>query len=207
VDGRQLFAGIPPGSESLWPKWVTGTDEDWAWGERAAMGNLRLTYGVSSDRPFNPHDYDLAKELDNLQRLAPVLNATDPDISAFAEAGGKLFYYHGLADPLILEGRVRQYYAQAVAATGEDKLQQSARFVMVPGHGHCWEKPGQVADDFNPVEVIDRWVESGEAPDYIVAELVNASSGAQRSRKLCPYPQQAQFQGGDSDKAENYRCK
>jgi pimeloyl-ACP methyl ester carboxylesterase len=207
VDGRQLFAGIPPGSESLWPKWVTGTDEDWAWGERAAMGNLRLTYGVSSDRPFNPHDYDLAKELDNLQRLAPVLNATDPDISAFAEAGGKLFYYHGLADPLILEGRVRQYYADAVAATGEDRLQQSARFVMVPGHGHCWEKPGQVADDFNPVAVIDRWVESGEAPDYIVAELVGASSGAQRSRKLCPYPQQAQFQGGDADKAENFRCK
>lgn len=207
VNGKQLFPGVPPGSESLWSHWLVGTDEDRAWGERASEGNLRLTYGIPSDQPFNPHDYDLAEELENLQRYAPTLNATDPNLSGLAVAGGKLFYYHGLADPLILEGRARQYHAEAVAFMGKEKLDDIARFVMVPGHGHCWEKPGQVADDFNPLVVIDQWVETGKAPDYVIAEQHIDSAGTERSRKLCPYPQVAEFQGGDSDKAENFRCK
>ena len=204
VNGEQLFPGIPPGSESLWARWVVGED---AWGSRASEGNLRLTYGIPSDQPFNPHAYDLARELENLQRYAPVLNATDPDLSGLSEAGGKLFYYHGLADPLILAGRVYEYYSEAVAVMGEENLGQVARFFMVPGHGHCWEKPGQVADDFNPLVVIDRWVESGKAPDSVVARLKSESADIERSRKLCPYPQVAEFQGGDSDKARNYSCR
>lgn len=204
INGEQVFAGVPPGSESLWSFWLVGKE---AWGARASMGNLRLTYGIPTDQPFNPHDYDLAQEMENLQRYAPVLNATDPDLSGLAEQGGKLFYYHGLADPLILEGRVREYHAESVAVMGEEKLSQTARFFMVPGQGHCWEKPGQVADDFNPLVIIDRWVETGEAPDYVIAELVDDSSTIERTRKLCPYPQVAEFQDGDSDKAENFSCK
>ncbi len=203
--GKQLFPGIPPGSESLWSRWVVGTDEERAWGERAAEGNLRLTYGIPSDHPFNPHDYVLAEELENLQKYAPVLNATDPDLAGLAKAGGKLFYYHGLADPLILQGRVRQYYADAIAVNGREMLDSVARFVMVPGQGHCWEKPGQVADDFDPLVVIDRWVESGQAPDYIVARFVG--EGAPHNRKLCPYPQVAVIKGDDVQKAENYQCE
>ncbi len=206
VDGKQLFPGIPPGSEKLWPQWVVGSDEQPAWGTRASEGNLRLTYEIPTDRPFNPLAYNLADERDNLQRLAPVLNATDPDLSAFAAAGGKLFYYHGLADPLILAGRARQYHDEAVAVMGKEKLDQTARFFMVPGHGHCWEKPGQVADDFNPLAIIDHWVESGKPPDYVVAKLANPDATKQQTRKLCPYPLVATFFGGDSDKAENYRC-
>jgi pimeloyl-ACP methyl ester carboxylesterase len=207
VNGQQLFAGLPPGSESLWPIWVVGTDDQAAWGERAAEGNLRLTYGIPSSEPFNPHDYVLADELTNLQRYAPVVNATDPDLSAFEESGGRLFYYHGLADPLILEGRVREYYDEAVAVMGQEDLNSVARFMMVPGQGHCWEKPGQVADDFDPLTVVDQWVENGQAPDEVIAVQVGDSEHAGRSRKLCPYPQNAEFLGGDSDKAENFSCR
>ena len=163
-------------------------------------------YGIPSDQPFNPHNYKLAEELDNLQRLAPILNATDPDLSGLAAAGGKLFYYHGLADPLILGGRARQYYDELVAELGEQKLEEFARFVLIPGHGHCWEKTGRVADDFNPLLVIDQWVESGQAPDNIIAVQKNAQGEVVRSRKLCPYPQVAHFQGGDQSQASSYRC-
>jgi len=206
VDGVQLYPGIPPGSESLWPIWITGTDEKPAWGELAAEGYLRMTYRVPSSRPFNAHDYDLAAESGRLQRLAPRLNATDSDLSALNKAGGKLFYYHGMADPLILPGRAQQYYQDAAALQGEGKLAEFARFVMVPGQGHCWEKPGQVADDFNPLVVIDRWVESGEAPDYVLAERRNAEGLLVRTRKLCPLPAVAQFTGGDINAAENFAC-
>ncbi len=206
VHGVQVYPGINPGSESLWPMWVTGTDDEPAWGERAAEGNLRLTYGIPSTEPFNPHAYVLADEMENLQRLAPVLNATNPNLSTFADSGGKLFYYHGLADPLILPGRARRYYEDAVATQGKTKLDEFARFVMVPGHGHCWEKPGQVADDFNPLVVIDKWVESGQAPEHITAVQKDKQGATIRSRKLCSLPQVAKLKGDDQTDADSYEC-
>lgn len=205
ANGEPLFPGIPPGSESLWSTWIVGTDAQPAWGERAAEGYLRLAYGIPTAAAFHPHDYVLADEVDRLKQLAPVLDATDPDLRAFADAGGKLFYYHGLADPLILEGRVREYYRDAVAVTGETALTATARFFMVPGHGHCWEKPGQVADDFDPLVVIDRWVESAEAPDRVIAGY--RGSGPERSQILCPYPQVADAKVGSPGKAAEYRCE
>ena len=203
VAGTRLFPGLPPGSEALWSRWVVGTDEQPAWGELAAEGNLRLTYGIPYSEPFNPHDYVLADELENLQRHAALLNAVDPDLAGLERAGSKLFYYHGLADPLILEGRARQYYDEAVAALGQDRLDRVARFVMVPGHGHCWELPGQVADDFNPLQVVDRWVETGRPPDEVIAR----KQGSSQTRKLCPYPRRAVFVGGNPDHAGSYDCR
>jgi feruloyl esterase len=203
VAGTQLFPGLPPGSEALWSRWVVGTDDQPAWGEMAAEGNLRLTYGIPYSEPFNPHDYVLADELENLERHAALLNAVDPDLSGLERAGNKLFYYHGLADPLILEGRARQYYDEAVAALGKARLDRVARFVMVPGHGHCWELPGQVADDFNPLQVIDRWVETGQPPEEVIARKLDSA----QTRKLCPYPRRAVFIGGNPGRAGSYECR
>jgi len=206
LGGVQLYPGIPPGSESLWSRWVVGTDDDPAWGERAATGNLRLIYGIPASQPFNAHDYDLAQELKNVRRLAPMLDATNPDLSGFAKAGGKFFHYHGLADPLILPGRTQQYYEEAVTALGKKRLDEFARFIMVPGHGHCWEKPGQVADEFNPLQIIDQWVESGQAPDHVTAVKKDTSGRLILSRKLCPLPKVAQLKGKDDSRAESYEC-
>ena len=100
---------------------------------------------------------------------------------------------------------MRQYYAEAAAVVGEEQLRRFARFVLVPGQGHCWEQPGRVADDFNPLEVIDRWVEGGEAPDEVIADYTG--EGRPRSAKLCPYPGFARFQGGDPATSENFRCE
>jgi len=205
--GEQQFAGLAPGSEPLWPQWVIGSADEAAWGERAAEGNLRLTYQIPWDQPFNPHAYKLGDELENLQRLAPVLNATDPDLREFAAAGGKLLYYHGLADPLILPGRAIRYYSEVVEAIGEQELDKFGRFLFIPGHGHCWEKPGQVPDDFNPLAVIDRWVDSGVAPDQVLAIQKDKSGEVVRSRPLCAHPKTAVFLGGDDTRAENYRCE
>ncbi len=206
LNGQQLFPGVLPGSESLWPIWLVGTDTERAWGERAAEGMLRLTYGVAESEAFNAHDYVLADELVNLQKYAPVVNATNPDLTGLEEAGGKLFYYHGLADPLILPGRARQYFADAAAEMGGERLDKVARFVMIPGHGHCWEKPGQAADDFNPLVVIDRWVESGVAPAEVIAERGGDDEQVYQG-KLCALPRAASYQGGDPGDARSYRCK
>jgi feruloyl esterase len=48
---------------------------------------------------------------------------------------------------------------------------------------------------------LERWVEQGVAPDYIIA------SGVVRTRPLCPYPEVAQWKGsGSTDDAANFTC-
>lgn len=203
VDGEQLHPGVPPGSEHLWPIWIVGTEEQPGWGELAATGNLRLTYGIPSSEPFNAHDYVLADELENLQKYADVVNAIDPDLSGLEQEGAKLFYWHGMADPLLFADRALQYYDEAEQLMGAERLAKTARFMMVPGQGHCWEKPGLVADLFDPLAVIDQWVETGMAPDEVIAH----DSAKGQSRKLCAHPRVAEFTEGDSNRAENFVCR
>jgi len=58
---------------------------------------------------------------------------------------------------------------------------------------------------------LERWVESGVAPQEIIATKFktgnNPASGVARTRPLCPYPQVAHWKGsGDTDDAANFVC-
>jgi hypothetical protein len=56
------------------------------------------------------------------------------------------------------------------------------------------------------LSVIDQWVETGEAPDRIIAN--SPPNLKPVSRPLCPYPQVAGYKGsGSSDDAANFECK
>ena len=89
---------------------------------------------------------------------------------------------------------------------GEKQLAESARLRNGAGAGPLLGKARQVADDFNPLVVIDRWVESGEAPDYALAEQRSAEGRLVRARRLCPLPAVARFAGGDTNAAGNFAC-
>jgi len=206
VEGQQLYPGVSPGSEAYWPNWIVGTDADMGWGERAGEGYLRLAYGIPASEPFKPHDYVLADDLEKIRSLAPIVDATDPNLDALSAADTRLFYYQGLADPLIIPGRATEYFQQMQAATTPQTVANNVRFVDVPGFGHCWERTGLTADEFNPVEIIDRWVEQGEAPDAVRALQRDAEGDVVRSRTLCALPARAVYRGGDPDRAESFRC-
>jgi feruloyl esterase len=64
------------------------------------------------------------------------------------------------------------------------------------------------------------WVETGHAPDAVIATArgANNSTGANdelppswapdRTRTLCPYPQVARYDGsGNVNRAESFRCR
>ncbi len=76
---------------------------------------------------------------------------------------------------------------------------------MVPGMGHCGG--GEGPNTFDMVAVIEGWVERGDAPDQIIASHA-ANGTVDRTRPLCPYPQQAVYRGtGSSDEAANFVCR
>lgn len=207
INGEQIYPGVEPGSEAYWPIWIVGTDDQLAWGESAGEGFLRLVYRVPASEPFDPHAYELADEIDRLHSLSPLVDAVDPNLDGLAAANTRLFYYQGLADPLIIPGRTMTYFQQVQAASNARVLTDAARFVNVPGFGHCWEQPGLTADEFDPLEIIDRWVEQGEVPDVVLAHQLDARGEVVRSRKLCALPARAVYQGGDPDSAESFSCE
>jgi feruloyl esterase len=80
------------------------------------------------------------------------------------------------------------------------------RMFAVPGlvQGHC-DSCGQFAG-FDKVGVLDEWVESGKAPDQIIATHYT-NGKVSSTRPLCAYPTVAKYKGtGDTDKAENFAC-
>ena len=78
---------------------------------------------------------------------------------------------------------------------------------MVPGHGHCWEAPGLAPDLFDPVQILEAWVERDTAPGQIIARDQLDPEAATATALLCPYPQRAVHDGrGPTTSAASYRC-
>ena len=171
-------------------------------------------------------DNDLAR----LEPFAQDEDAVNPDLSAFKAHRGKLILYHGWADHSITPARTVEYYASMIDMmrssrndTDEenaDEVNDFARLFMVPGMHHCGGGPGtasfgaanqgfptQFDAQHDIVMALDRWVDTGVAPDRIIASHV-ANKVADRTLPLCPYPQAAVYNGsGDVRAAENYRCE
>jgi feruloyl esterase len=154
-------------------------------------------------------------------QLAAVLNADSSDLDQFRGHGGKLLMYHGWADPLIPSPSSINYFnalvdhdshgfQQASFFGGNPSLAQTqsyARLFMVPGMYHCSGGPGP--NVFDALTPLVNWVETGVAPETIVAtKFVNDTPPAvQMTRPLCVFPKVAKYKGsGSTSIAANFAC-
>ena len=71
------------------------------------------------------------------RKLAAVLNATNPDLSAFAGRGRKLILYHGWNDSTVPPWSIIEYSEQVRATMGEAKTRATVRLFKAPGMEHC----------------------------------------------------------------------
>src|SRR5207302_2486592 len=138
------------------------------------------------------------------QKLA-FFPSVDRDLSGFKKRGGKLVMYTGWMDPVVPPQDTVAYY-EGVTKTmgGLDKTRDFYRLFMAPGMGHCGGGPGP--NTFNALAALERWRESGVAPDQMVASHV-ANNRVDITRPLCPYPQVAHYKGiGSTNDAANFVC-
>jgi feruloyl esterase len=194
-----FFPGLEPGSELGWGTY--GGPKTFAIGDDYAK--FVLFKDPSSDyRALNfERDAPRAKEIDN-----GATNALNPDLRAFFAHGGKLIQYHGWSDPQIPPLHSVRYYESVLEAMGgASKVQGSYRLFMAPGMAHCGGGAGP--NQFNALAALERWRESGVAPEQILAVRV-ANNKVEMTRPLCPYPQVAQYKGvGATTDAANFVCK
>jgi feruloyl esterase len=148
--------------------------------------------------------WDLDRDVALADEKAGFIDARTHDLRAFKAHGGKLLLYHGWADPGIPPENTVNFYNGILSEMGP-KQDHWLRLFMVPGMQHCGGGPGP--DQFNKMAVLERWRESGVAPDQIIATHVTGST-VDMTRPLCPYPRVAVYKGsGSTNDAANFTCK
>ena len=214
--GKRYFPGWPVGSEVVGPSgqsaWL-GQHIDTAAGQSAwngyASGFIRFILGpgtslASLSEAEALQKFDIDKDYDNLAFAQEVLDATDPDLSAFRQRGGKLLMYFGWADPQ-LNPRMGLEYYEAVSEKMGPSTQEFARLFMVPGMFHCGGGIG--TSTFDTATPLVRWVEPGKAPASSLAARV-ANGQTVRTRPICPWPEAARYKGsGSIDDAASFSCQ
>jgi feruloyl esterase len=163
--------------------------------------------------------------------IAPVVNATDPDLSRFRKHGGKLIMFMGWEDPVGSAYDAVDYYESVVArGAGADSTakladtQKFARFYLVPGMSHTAGGPGAThfsnatRDSAPPVEdskhdmglALYDWVEKGIPPEELIGTHFSEGSGptgkVQFQRPLCVYPEIIRYRSGDTNSAASFQC-
>jgi pimeloyl-ACP methyl ester carboxylesterase len=207
--GDVVYPSAPYGSEHYSDFWLFGTAERPAWGALASEGYRHMLAASLSEKDA-PGGLPTDQMVDWINRspIPAMTNATDPDLSGLRRAGGKLLIYQGWSDPLIIPEPITHYFQKAAdAAGGVAKLQANTRLFMIPGWGHCWEKPANAPDSFDPLSELENWVERGTAPDFIVARQLDKAGAELRSRPICSYPSTARLiEGKDPESFESYEC-
>ena len=131
-------------------------------------------------------------------------DATDPDLTAFKKAGGKLILWHGLGDQHIpAVGTMAYYKAVEKVVGGEAATKTFARLFLLPGVAHCGG--GQGPDTFDALTAITDWVTKGDAPASLTTKSVDSSGNTTASRPVYPFPYYAKnTKGGPATDASNY---
>ena len=207
---RSRISGAPDGGSTITP--VQPGPLVWSFPETFAAKDW-LTF-----------DFDKGTD-DAVKAFAPYANS-DPDITKFKQAGGKVIMYSGWADPNLHPETLVDYYQKMTKIVGGDAAAQSfSRLFMVPGMNHCSGGPGpnvfgqDLADPFyaktdasnNMLKALERWVVDGKAPEEIVATKFadndRTKGVVERTRPLCVYPKVARWNTkGTTDDAKNFTC-
>ncbi|MES2596609.1 MAG: tannase/feruloyl esterase family alpha/beta hydrolase [Verrucomicrobiota bacterium] len=175
VTGERIFNGIPLGSSIL-----------------AAHDHLYLFAWVFG-KDKKPEDINFGADIDTYTaKLAPHLNAENPDLSAFAKRGGKLIMSLGTADSVVPYHASISYYERVIErAGGLEKAQSFFRFYIVPGLSHGGG-PG-INQSPNLLEAVRTWRESNPStpPTSLLGRHVEKDQAADIwEMPLYPYPTQ-----------------
>lgn len=198
-------AGI---STKGWRDWKLGDSADAAQpnARNVVLGGPSLgEFYTTPPRPqLSMQNFDFDRDMAGIAQTGALNDATSTYLNTFEAHGGKLLIVHGLSDPVFSADDIMHWYDQVRLDTnGGDAARQAqwTRLFMVPGMTHCGG--GAALDDFDPLSAIEVWVEKGEAPASMPAK---GKAFPGKEQPLCPYPQTAQYKGGNPDSLQSYAC-
>jgi len=185
--GKIAFPGFSPGAEAAsgaWPAWVTGPNPEQH--SRAAgyqFSSNAFKYFAFDDPNFDFLKMDLGAQFDKAHaKMAPIIDAPNPNLAAFKKHGGKLIQYHGWNDPAIPARSSILYYEDVQKTMGPTG--GFYKLYLVPGMLHCGGGASPTNVDW--LGELDGWVTENKAPGAITA--ASGPKGAAPTQLLCPFP-------------------
>jgi feruloyl esterase len=179
------------------------------------LGVLGVTGFLMRDVAANPLDYVEGGPLAARRlELSTWLDATDPDLTRFAQRGGRMIVTIGTNDTLASPGAQLDFYQSVIDRMGRAAANQFARFFVIPQAGHGLSGSSatvnghgeaiaatRIPNAFDRLGILVDWVENGRAPGMSL--VVTADD---RSLPLCSYPTYPRYQSGSPALAASYTC-
>jgi feruloyl esterase len=225
INGKLVFPGYPVGGElspNGWARWLTGGESINEQGEFQAgvnlpediaipsapnahfsFGNGVMKYLVFHDPNWDYSQYSFDTFFDDVSYVSQTLDATEPDLDAFRARGGKLLITNSWTDMAISSYGTIAYYNSVIKR--DPNAAEDVKLTIFPGVDHCWGGAGPYFVDF--IDVIDNWVDTGKAPDQLIAFWLNDKMQPDGSRPICSYPKYLVYKGsGDPREASSFSC-
>ncbi|WP_119306934.1 tannase/feruloyl esterase family alpha/beta hydrolase [Cohaesibacter haloalkalitolerans] len=185
-----------------WRAWKLGTSEN---GQSNAL-NVVLGLASFSQLFMTPPTpsvdlatLDFGKAEQAVREVGGYFDANSTFMTTYANHGGKLLVFHGMSDPVFSASDLMTWYEKAEANTGDTEF---SRLFMVPGMTHCGGGPAM--DDFDPLTVMEKWMDSNKAPEQMAA---TGKSFEGTTQPICAYPKEAHYKGGDKTSIDSYSCQ
>ena len=161
-----------------------------------------FSFGLTIDEAFRA----LANTTDTYRESSwEFMRADSTDLAAFKARGGKLIIAQGVSDPVFSIIDTLDWWKDLDVVNG-GRASEFVRLFAVPGMNHCAGGPS--TDQFDAFGALVSWVETGSAPDRIVATARMTTPWPGRTRPLCAYPRQARYAGsGSIEDAGNFVCR
>jgi Tannase and feruloyl esterase len=207
VSGEAAPGSGPTGGWSAW----------WLGSAAPAMpplpaNGIAWSYGVGAIRYFFARDpnldlmqYTPEKYAERVREVSALMDATNPDLSAFAARGGKLLMLENMADYAQSPFAGIGYYQSVVARLGQPNVDRFLKLYTAPGVDHVGSgAPAHV----DMLAALTGWVEQGKAPAglQLVEQELKAPFALTRARPLCEWPRWPRFKGGDPALAASFEC-
>ena len=233
--GHTFTFGVAPGSELTWHLPTASLQPLAPSNEPMMQGDdAKLVHDMMLDDP-TPSDATLEgfsfsqHQFDRVSVRAPLFNAMNTNLKAFAAHGGKLIMYHGWSDTSVTPGVSIAYYQGVQKYLGVAQTDAFLRLFLIPGMSHC--AGGEGNDQFDLLSALMAWTEKGQAPDKLITakapvppggppsmqqmmKMIHAPANPYASppedyaaaRPVYPFPYIARYSGkGDAKDAANYQ--
>src|SRR6516165_8612105 len=180
-------------------------------GRQWYYGNGGIRYLVARDPTYSTFDYAPEKFRERVLEISKLMDSTNPDLSAFANHGGKLLLKDNAHDFAKSANNTIAYYKSVVATMGRDPVDRFMRFYVNPGVSHSGA--GVSGTDGAPVPravdflgVLDAWVTKGDAPETLTqtAQAPAPPFTVSATRPLCRYPAYPHYKGGPPTEAASF---
>ena len=211
--GRPLGGEATPGSGPVggWVSWLTGQEAPtlpatprnsigWIYGSGA------IAHFIARDANFDIRQYEPGRYLQRVRDISALMDATDPDLSAFQARGGKLIVLEHMADYAQSPYAGIEYTKSVSLRLGQAAVERFMRLYTAPGVDHVGTgAPANV----DMLGALADWVERGQAPDVleVVAQANAPPFAAMASRPLCRWPAWPRYRGsGAANAAASFEC-